>query len=276
MTQPFRVLVWNCHRAHAKSPVWDYLREQNPDVALLQEVSGIPDSLRSHYACHEQLAMGKNGSPSRVYSVLLVKGRVGAPLELASPSDRVPAKLMEHFKGNLLARELLPDNGPPIKAVSVYSPAWPVDESLLVGVDVAEIGQNGTVWVSDLLWESLNHLQPDPDEAWIIAGDFNLSETFDEWTPTKPRGNREYLLSMETLGLVECLRKVKGKLTPTFRHSRGGIKHQMDHLFVTPALARYRTACDTGPHDAIFDAGLSDHLPIIADFTLNQANKPHA
>ncbi|MDQ3115452.1 MAG: hypothetical protein M3Q86_02400 [Verrucomicrobiota bacterium] len=149
--------------------------------------------------------------------------------------------------------------------MSVYSPAWPVDRSRLKGVDVSEVGQNGKVWVSDLLWESLNHIQPGRDEAWIVGGDFNLSETFDAWSAGLG-GNRVYLDSLEELGLVECLRAAKGALTPTFRHSRGAVKDQIDHLFTTAVLAGKRTACDAGRHEDIFETNLSDHLPIWADF----------
>jgi endonuclease/exonuclease/phosphatase family metal-dependent hydrolase len=74
---------------------------------------------------------------------------------------------------------------------------------------------------------------------------------------------------MAALGLVECLRCAKGLLTPTFRNTQGGaIRHQMDHLFVTQALAERLTACDTGSRERVFGSSppLSDHLPIVADF----------
>ena len=72
---------------------------------------------------------------------------------------------------------------------------------------------------------------------------------------------------MAGLGLIECLRKSRGALTPTFRNTTGGaIKHQMDHLFVTEALASRLVSCDTGSRERVFDSGLSDHLPLVAHF----------
>jgi exodeoxyribonuclease-3 len=155
-----------------------------------------------------------------------------------------------------------------MRVVSVYSPAWEVDSARLKDVDVSSVklSHNRYVWMTDLLWASLVHMKPDPSEVWVIAGDFNLSETFDLW-PGGPRGNREYLDRMEALGLTECLRKTTGVLTPTFRNTREGmVKHQMDHLFVTAALSERLVACGVGPSAVVFEQRLSDHLPIVADF----------
>ena len=40
------VVSWNCHRATADSHLWDYFLELDPDVALLQEVGGLPPAVR--------------------------------------------------------------------------------------------------------------------------------------------------------------------------------------------------------------------------------------
>jgi hypothetical protein len=41
----------------------------------------------------------------------------------------------------------------------------------------------------------------------------------------------------------------------------------MDHLFVSVSLATNLSSCTTGEHARVFEASLSDHLPIVADFT---------
>jgi len=265
----FRVVTWNCNCANGGSGVWDYLLEIAPDVALLQEVSDIPNKVHSAYEYLMYKATKNDGSPQRFSTALLVKGRSGKKLLLPAPAKWVEEEL-QRFSGNFVAREILPDNGPPMKAISVYSPAWPVDRRRLSGIDVTgvRLTQNRDIWVSDLLWSSLQHLRSDLDQPWIVAGDFNLSETFDLWRGG-PRGNREYLDRMAALGFIECLRQSQGKLTPTFRNTgNGAIKHQMDHLFVTPVLAEQLIACHTGSPERVFNAGLSDHLPIVADFQL--------
>lgn len=70
---------------------------------------------------------------------------------------------------------------------------------------------------------------------------------------------------MRALGFIECLRQVKGALTPTFKHARGSLRHQMDHIFVSQALVSQLIACDTGNAERVFGPPrLSDHLPVVA------------
>jgi hypothetical protein len=37
LDETFRAITWNCRRAGARSALWDYFMELDPDVALLQE-----------------------------------------------------------------------------------------------------------------------------------------------------------------------------------------------------------------------------------------------
>ena len=267
MTAEFRVLTWNCKRAVVKSGVWDYLLELSPDVALLQEVGAIPAKVLAEFECHQQPATGKTGRPQKFNTAVMVRGRIGEPVSLKGLSGWVDAEL-ERFEGNLICRELFPRNGPPVRAVSVYSPAWPIDPKRLAGIDVTgvRLTSNRDLWLADILWASLRHHKLRPTDCWIVAGDFNLSETFDQasWSAG---GNREYLDRMAALGLTECLRKAKGGLTATFRNPVGGvIKHQIDHVFTTEALASRLVSCGTGLHERVFGAHLSDHLPVVAVF----------
>ena len=264
----FTVVSWNCRRAAADSPLWEYLLELDPTVCLLQEVGGLPPWVSDQFAFDLRPAVGKAGSPQRFNTALLVRGHMGDPIPMTGMSGWLDAEL-ERFAGNLVCRELLPDDGPELKAVSVYSPAWPIDSARLAGVDTSAVRltTNPELWLTDVLWASLKHRSPQATDQWIVAGDFNLSETFDH-TSWSAGGNREYLDRMAALGLAECLRESKGTLTPTFRNTTGGaVKHQMDHLFVTEALASRLVSCDTGSQERVFGAGLSDHLPVIAHFS---------
>lgn len=259
-------------RATARSAAWDYLLERDPDLALLQEVGSIPDSVRSRYACHSALATGKSGCPQRFSTAILVRGGLGNAVPLRSSAPWVQDEL-DRFAGNLLACEVEPHGGPAAHAVSVYSPAWPVDRGRLESVDVTSVRltQNRDVWVADLLWSALSAYGSLAAGSWVVAGDFNLSETFDLWRGG-PRGNREYLDRMADLGLVECLRASRGELTPTSRNTdRTTIKHQMDHLFVSASLAERLVSCEVGQRDTVFGQNLSDHLPIIAEFAPDAA-----
>lgn len=256
--------------------MWPHLLDLAPDVALLQEVGSLPECVRARFRCEAVRAMGKSGAAQKFSTAILVRGQIGEVLPLRGPAPWVDAEL-DRFRGNLLAHAVVPNGGPALRAVSVYSPAWPVDRNRLEGIDVSSVRltQNRDVWVADLLWAALA-VRPSPLTAsWVVAGDFNLSETFDLW-PGGPRGNREYLDRMAELGFVECLRSTKGELTPTYRHTNGAVKHQMDHLFVTQDLVHHLRSCDVGSAEEVFGRGLSDHLPIVADFDLTGGAAPPA
>jgi hypothetical protein len=229
----------------------------------------MPLIVKKEFDIRYKRPVNKAGTPQRFGSAVLVRGTIGREFPLQSPEDWVNAEL-ERFAGNLLAVEAFLERGPRLNVVSVYSPAWPVERARIAGVDVSSIKLtlNPDVWVADLLWASLRSIDLQLDDLWVVAGDFNLSETFDAWRGG-PRGNREYLDRMAALGMTECLRKMKGQLTPTFRNPSGGkVTHQIDHLFVTNSLLSRLKFCDTGNPEKVFGKSLSDHLPIMADFVL--------
>ncbi len=299
MSATLRVLTWNYKRAKEDSSVWNYFLEMNypaasgrgikdlnpvrtfrrraaeyvsrqginPDIALLQEVIRIPEHIKSSFACHELRTTGKTGNPQIFSTAILTKGQFDGELQLTVPEDWI-TKELSYFEGHLVAKRIRLNKEFLLNVISVYNPAWYLDQKRLENIDTTKVhlSQNPDVWVVDLLWASLNQIQPGATALWIIGGDFNLSETFDLWRGG-PRGNREYLDRMTALGFTEVLRYAKGNLTPTLRNTSNGlIKHQMDHLFLTPPLVQYLINCDTGSVERIFGQGLSNHLPIIADF----------
>jgi endonuclease/exonuclease/phosphatase family metal-dependent hydrolase len=175
---------------------------------------------------------------------------------------------LRNFAGDLMTCTALVKNGGLLRITNVHSPAWPIDENRMAAVDTSgiKLNLNKDVWVSDILWDSLRTMLPDTNVPWVVAGDFNLSETFDSWKGG-PRGNAEYLKRMDSLGLVECLRKWNGELTATYLNKdRKGFVHQIDHMFVTKELAGALTQSVVGPQEDILEHRLSDHLPIIGDF----------
>ena len=72
---------------------------------------------------------------------------------------------------------------------------------------------------------------------------------------------------MTALGLTEVLRTHHGKLVPTFQNAAGkAVIHQIDHIYVSELLAGRLEHCVVGEKERIFGVGLSDHLPVTADF----------
>jgi exonuclease III len=270
--QTFRIVTWNVRRATEESPVWDYLLRLEPDLALLQEVCSMPITITQHFGHRTAPAVKRNGTPQGFRTVILVRGELGSDIPIRSETNWVNEEL-QRVSGNILASEVTlgrSTDSPalPLSVASIYSPAWPVDRKRLTGVDVTgvQLTLNKDVWIADLLWSAMQHHLNPATRSWVVAGDFNLSETFDDW-PGGPRGNREYLGRMNDLGLVECLRQSQGALTPTFRNTdKRTIKHQMDHLFVSNSLASWLLGCFVEEASVIFDQNLSDHLPVIADF----------
>jgi len=265
-----RIITWNCRRAREDSAIWGYLKELSPDIALLQEVSGIAPEIMDMYNIQVTVPITKSGKPQKFQTVVLTRGIISDQFQMGASEEWI-ARELDIFSGNLSAFRIDLFDGSKFTVVCVYSPAWPVPSSHLQGIDVSgvKLTQSPDVWVADLLWASLNFQRPDPSDYWIIAGDFNSSETFDQW-PGGPWGNREYLDRMTSLGLIECLCNSQGKLTPTFRNPKGGkIKHQIDDMFVTAGLATRLIRCHTGSEERVFGGSLSDHLPVIADFSRN-------
>ena len=101
-----------------------------------------------------------------------------------------------------------------------------------------------------------------------MGGDFNSSKTFDYLWKSGPRGNKQVLDRTSAIGFEECLRSFNGELTPTFRNPRGGkIIHQLDHIFVTDELRLSLESCVVGDSSKVFGEHISDHLPVIGNFT---------
>lgn len=266
-----RAVSWNMRSAKAgRFAAWEYLLELNPDIALLQDVVELPLQVAAAYEAREAFAIRQSGQRQRFKTMLLVRGRIHEEMLLPAAEPWI-AEELQRYAGNLISHRVQLDAGPTLNAISVYNPAWPINKDRLLDTDTGKVRltqQNCSIWLSDLLWSSLGLLLNEATGPLIVAGDFNLCENFDRWNAT-PAGNREYLDRMASLGLVECLRHTSGEVMPTFR--RPGADEpscQIDHMFVTKPLANALVTARAGSRDVVFGQGLSDHLPIIADFTV--------
>jgi exonuclease III len=270
-----KIIAWNIHGARNNSPVWDTLLSFHPDIALLQEVGALPAHLADTFDIVSRPAIYKTGKPQRFSTAVLVRGKILGEVPLSSEHAWVNHEL-EFFKGNLICCKVQPKDHEPLIAASVYSPAWAVGRERLKEVDVSQVKTkvNPDVWVTDILWAALQNTISD-NEAWVVGGDCNSSETFDaDWQDRNKKrfgirssGNVEFLERMSRLGFTECLRKANNdSINPTFRHCSGSLAHQLDHLFVSNGFFSKLTKCVVGDQSVILAQGLSDHLPIIADF----------
>jgi hypothetical protein len=264
----FRVITWNCRRASLNSGLWDYLLEIDPDVALLQDFGSIPERVSRVYThAHNGAVHGTRRAP-RFMTGVLVKGDHTEDIALPAPTEWV-ARELEHVKEFFTAKAVTLDIGVGLKALSVSSLAFPLDRTRLAGIDITGIkltqNPDPDVWMTEILWATLRSMGIAAEEPFIVGADPNSSETFDH---PHPRGNREIMDRLNALGSYDCLRMFKRQLTPTFRHPRGSVDHQLDHLYATPSLLSRFISCDVGSAARVFGSKpmLSDHLPIIADF----------
>jgi exonuclease III len=261
-----RIVAWNCRSALKDSALWEYLLQVDPDVALLQDVRSYPPVLAETYTIRAEFARHKKGHHQGFKTILLAKGHI-EPLDVAVGIDWIDKEL-EYFSGNLIAgRVMFPELGN-LNILSVYSPAWHVPNERLKDIDTSSVRQskNKDIWLADLVLAMLRTKFSSSDESWIVGGDFNNCETFS-------KDAKEYLGKMSQLGLKECLRTFQGGITPTFRHQRGIIRNQLDHLFVTKTLGETLLSAQTPQVSIIFESGLSDHSPIIADFEIRPSRR---
>jgi len=273
-------MTWNIHGANKSSSVWEFVLVLQPDIALLQEIGSSPEHFTKEFEAVCRPAIFKNGKPQRFNTGVFVKGKILEEITLSSSYEWINHEL-DFFKGNLVCCRVQPVNHSPVTVVSVYSPAWPINADRLEGVDVSQISTktSGEVWCADVLWAGLQKAITN-SETWVVGGDFNSSETFDvAWQEKNNRvfgirssGNAKMLQRMCALGLSECLRQYSaGIIVPTFKHRKGEIEHQIDHLFVSNGLYSQLGKCTVGDQAIVFGKSLSDHLPIIADFRASQS-----
>ena len=271
-----RIITWNLHRATAASAAWDLLAKHKPDIALLQEVSSIPEKIRKLYQIKEKKALTSHAGLQKFSTVVLIKGKIIGELPLFSKLNWVNKEL-KLFEGNLVSCVAKIQGYPALNIISAHCPAWPIEADRLKGIDISQLSdKKGQVWATEILQEALENAKPFNKTLWIVGGDYNCSETFDaDWQDKNGKrfGIREYgsackeiLDATKNLGFKECLREYNGVITPTFKHSSKLVAHQIDHLFVTERLFSKLKNCSVGDQSVIFKEPLSDHLPIIASF----------
>jgi len=263
-----RIVSWNMRRATRKrTGAWDYFAELSPDLGFLQEVNSIPESIEANYEVLYRKAKSKNGRPQQFGTAILAKNAVMEEQCYSTEWAWVNNEL-DNFSGYFVAALVRFRDGMTVNVMSVHSPAWPVDKQRLqdINVDGIKLTHSADVWGTELLWAILRS-QDVLSSDWIVAGDFNSSESFDHMWPGGPHGNREFLDRMTALGFREALRECQGQLTPTFRNAcGGGILHQIDHVFVGERLFQVLRDSQVGCHDRVFGQSLSDHVPVVADF----------
>lgn len=266
-----RIITWNVCRAIKSSQVWNILLNLQPDIALLQEVGEIPESIKEIYQIKSERPVTQKNNLQKFLTVILIKGEIIENIHLFSKKDWINKKL-DFFKGNFIGCVAKIEGYPQINVICVYSPAWNISKEQLIGIDISTVALKDKTKLSgaEILCDALKEVV-DNKNIWVVGGDYNWSDTFEKDYPGGPQGivscgSKELRDRMYSLGFKECLKEFNNSLVPTFKNHYGNrIIHQIDHLYVTENLFNNLSKCVVGDN-LIFEKKLSDHLPIIADF----------
>lgn len=262
-----KVLTWNVKGASSHSAAWEFLERETPNIALLQEVTKLPDWILDSYYYHQVYPRFFGGHRAKFSTVILSKWPLNTSPFLSSSLEWVNSIHCAR-DGWIIESETIPESGEPIRLVSVHSPAFEVPEDTLEGIDTSpiQLPSNPDLWFTEILWSLLCNQVIDDSTTWIVGGDFNTSVLFDN---PKDRGNRMVIKRMNKLGLTDCLSHVKGNPVPTYKSPRGSFIHQLDYCYVNKPLMKRLAQVHVPDRSEIFESKpkmLSDHLPIICEF----------
>jgi len=265
-----RLVTWNLNHwrqpllpADTRRAAWDYAAHTlGAQVALVQEAVP-PLDLGRDRAVYGELAGHRNWGSG----VVALDPAVSLePLRsVRIPYSRRRYLLTNTHPGSVAIARLIVPGIEPITLVSVYG-VWdgPVVASMLR-------------IVADLV-----PLFDSPYGARVIlGGDLNVSRGTKD--PRHLARAEAVLAAIRSLGLVEAKALVAtppvsspdcpcGQGT-TCDHVPTWGTAELDHLFVSPALAGQVTAIEVDP--AAVTAGLSDHVPLVMDLSLSPERTPH-
>jgi exonuclease III len=259
-----KVVVWNVKQATSEAEdTWSALLGLDPDVALLQEVGGVPDSLLNTHRFIGFHAETKGGGKQRFQTGILLRGGKATPVKLISEDDALQQAL-DAYAGNLVHVRWERGTGDVWQWVSCYSPAWPLfsaPQELPRAIRAFKSSWSDDLWLTDILHRYLQeHVRGRGDrDRWGVAGDFNSATTF-SWEKGQ---NQEVVDNLAAAGLVDAVSASAGGPVPTFRHSRGSIQHQLDYLYLSAAARVGLEECRVMDGMGVFEQHLSDHLPIL-------------
>ncbi len=266
-TDHMKTLTWNVNKAgQSRSELWRTLQREDPDIAMLQEVTMVPEEILRTYNCYSRFPMFFGGHNARFQTAILSKWEIDTKPFLTSELAWVNRIHSERY-GWILECEITDDEGRRHRVVSIHSPAFPVPCETLEGEDVSSIKlkNNPHLWFTEIIWSLLRNANIADEQNWIVGGDFNSSVRFDF---PRDRGNREIVERLNTIGLIDCLSHFKGGVAPTFQHTSNIVEHQLDYCYVnTPMLDRL-TGARVLSCEEVFGSvpRLSDHLPILCEF----------
>jgi len=259
-----KVISWNLKYNGKQSKSWELIRRYNPDICCLQEVSSIPEFIYKSFTVIKEIPSYKDLNKQKFSSVILHKGKTIEKTNLTFSNSSIE-KIYKSFTGNMFCYKI-DLNKKSYYVYNVYSPPWKIPTKLYRKRDVVEIKlkKNPDLWLTEIILDSLKNTLKGSDNIFV-CGDLNSSITFD-FGNNGDRGNQEIQSKFHKLGLYDTLSDFNGGYIPTFRHSRGSVKHQLDYIYVNLKLLDTLQDSTTLDRKKIFEEQISDHLPICSVF----------
>ena len=258
-TTDMRIISWNmaggfAYDADKHERAWRYLKDLDPDVALLQEVV-IPAWAEGHWP---------SIVAARKYAPVFGKPDVPWGSSILTKSEAVEAYvpeenswLKELWGSVCLARLGLKV---PLWLASIHSNAYPLSPERLARLPLGELRRchEQKLWEIEIIARELVTLTRGED--LVAGGDLNSGLLFDK---TYRYDNNERLFSnLAEQGLVD-LRVAAGieeEQQTYFKEGRG--PYQLDHVFASAGLADRVKSWRWRVLSEVAERGLSDHAPI--------------
>lgn len=263
-----KIVTWNLNNRRSNPEAWQSLFELRPDIALLSEVNHVPEDLKDYDAFFE-FAVGHQKTLRNFKTGLLVRGKIIGDFELHAKHSWINEALSV-FTGNFVSKIVELRSGEKLAVISVHMPSWQFQYENFTSDDVSDVmlPNYSKMYMSELLWSALKNTVPERFEDFVVGGDFNTSEFIGNTKRTHD-ANKAAIQRMLDLGFAEAVRSINGGPVPTWRSPRKNtlMKHQLDHLYVSGSLRKRLSTARVGDQENFFGRNLSDHLPVIADFT---------
>lgn len=244
-----RVISWNMKN---KKSNWTFLTGLSPDIALIQEAYNLNNTPNnSHINDHTHKLKVKNKVNNFIYSPRNESERISFPGQ---------------FNNNFICVKMT--NTKEIFLLSIYGN--------LHWHKAPESGEKLDKWFTIFAGQLaiiMTHLKNQHNARdIIIAGDFNCERRMDD-NPTSTtfmkNGERinsllfDFILGM---GFKNCVRKFNSKPQRTYKHNKSSYGWELDHMFCTAEL--YDSLENIEVLDSVIQTELSDHNPIIANFSI--------
>lgn len=257
-----RVISWNMAAGFDYDPerhdrAWGFLRELDPDIALLQEavapawaVEHWPGTVAARKyparAGHEDVPWG---------SAILSRR-----MELV-PYDPPKGTWLEDLWGSVAVARI--DGPVPLWLASIHSNAYPIQADRLANRPVGELRRchPKDIWEIEIIAPEIETLFA--GDAFVVGGDLNSGLLFD--TKKNYDYNARLFRNLAEGGFVDLRSACGVELEEQTYFKAGKCPYQLDHLFADAETAARATSWRVLPEPATVEM-VSDHAPIEAVF----------